>query len=198
MEIKSLVTSYLTALLGERDAVHAWHERNVWDALGAFMLASTAMLVLSFIDYYGYFGHDVKLHVMVGAFGATAAIYGSPSAVHSFQPRCVLLAYIIASLVGIACNHCFRHSSHDQFSRAAGAAVAVAASISIARVLNVIHPPMGACAITAALSTIDEEVRDDGFLFLVTPSVLGVVVIVTMAYLGINLLPTRAAFPKYW
>lgn len=194
---KRVIRSYLKRLRGERRPGPAWFHFS-WDIFPAFLLAATSLLILAFIQFYGFQNHGVQLLSTIPAFGATSVLLYGSTQLNASQPRAVLVSQFVSALIAICIGHIFRRFGEQPFTLQAGASVAVALSLVFMKATSTIHPPACATAVIATLYTINTEVRDEGFLFLVTPVLLGCAVLLMTAWLGNNLFPSRKAYPTVW
>lgn len=162
------------------------------------VLASTALIFLSLIQHFGFARHTVHLLSVIPPFAATTALLYGATQAPTAQPRAVLLGFLICGLCGVSCQLMFRQAAAQPISVYLGAALAVAVTLALSKFFSVIHPPACAAAISAALLAPNQEVEDQGFLFLVTPLLLGSLVLLTVAWLGNNMVPSRPPYPTVW
>lgn len=111
---------------------------------------------------------------VLGSMGASAvllfAVPNGPLSSH----RAVFLGHLVSAAIGVACAGLIREVP-------LAAALAVGLSIFAMDALRCTHPPGGATALTAVLG--GAEIRELGALFLVTPVLLNVLVMLTVARL---------------
>lgn len=88
------------------------------------------------------------------------------------QPWPVAGGHLISALIGIACAKLVAHPG-------LAAALAMALAIAAMHALRCVHPPGGATALVAVLG--GEEVRALGFAFLVSPVLVNVLLLLTVA-----------------
>lgn len=121
--------------------------------------------------------------LVLGSFGASCVlIFGFPDVPFS-QPRNVLVGHFLSSLIGLVALHTFGPSWW-----AMGLAVGTACAAMMAT--RTVHPPAGSNPVIVFLS-------HAGWRFLLFPTLLGVLALVTVALLYNNL--TRPArYPQYW
>ncbi|EPY35282.1 HPP family protein [Strigomonas culicis] len=159
------------------------------------------MVVLALVDHYGFYhlaGHSVA--VFLPALGATCTvIYAVPKAPIA-QPRCVIFSHVSAAVIGTALTHAFRSVSHppQPFGSHCAGALGVAIHLALMIVTNTLHPPASATVISAAVQTLNAYYQDGGFLFVVTPCLLGPLIVVVMAIVLNNLVPSRSPYPQFW
>ena len=127
---------------------------------------------------------------LVGSFGASAVlIYGvvnSPLA----QPRNLLGGHVLSALLGVTVNNLV----HITWL---AAALAVSGSIVLMQVTKTLHPPGGATALIAVIGT--EEVKNLGYLYVLSPILSGVVILLLVALVFNNVTDNRS-YPrnKHW
>ena len=127
---------------------------------------------------------------LVGSFGASAVlIYGvidSPLA----QPRNLLGGHVISAFIGVTVNHFVPISW-------LAAALAVSSSIVLMQVTKTLHPPGGATALIAVIGT--ERVKDLGYLYVLSPILSGVIILLSVALFFNNVTENRS-YPrnKHW
>ena len=127
----------------------------------------------------------------IGSFGATTVlVYGSPGAPAS-QPRCVVLAQIVAALVGVACREWV---AKPMGNVAVALPLSVALTLLICQHLRMINPPAGGTAAIAVLSSPQIEAVGWGF---VVPAFFWAVVFVIVAAAVLNV-HAGMRYPKYW
>jgi CBS-domain-containing membrane protein len=126
---------------------------------------------------------------LVGSFGASAVlVYGatrSPLA----QPRNLVLGHVLSALIGVACHKLFPDATWI------AAPLAVATAIAIMQLTRSLHPPGGATALIAVIG--GPKVTALGFWYALTPVASGVAVLLLVALVVNNLIPSRR-YPEYW
>lgn len=137
-------------------------------------------LAIGIIAYLANISHTA---LVLGSFGASCVlVFGFPESPFS-QPRNVIAGHFISSLVGLA------------FLAAFGTvwwSVALAAGTAIACMLltRTVHPPAGSNPVIVMLTMPTWD-------FLLTPTLIGAVLLVLVAVI-FNNLPKERAYPKYW
>ncbi|WP_126460149.1 HPP family protein [Sulfuritortus calidifontis] len=142
------------------------HGEKLLSALGAFF-GILGLLVISnnVLDIQG-------TALVVTSMGASAVlVFAAPHSPLS-QPWPVLGGHLLSSTVGIVCAMLI-----DDMLTAA--AVAVALSIAVMFYTRCLHPPGGAAALATVVG--GESVRALGFAYLVTPVLLNVLVLLSVA-----------------
>jgi CBS-domain-containing membrane protein len=124
---------------------------------------------------------------LIGSFGATCVlIYGvinSPLA----QPRNLIGGHLISALVGVCCYKLF--PEHTWL----GSALAVSLSIVLMQITRTLHPPGGATALIANIGS--EKIKALGFMYVLSPVLTGVLILLVIALIFNNLSPNRS-YPK--
>ena len=144
------------------------HGEKLLSAIGAF-LGILGLLVISqgVLDTQG-------TALVVTSMGASAVlVFAAPHSPLS-QPWPVLGGHLLSSAVGVTCAMFF----DDTLT---AAAVAVALSIAVMFYTRCLHPPGGAAALATVVG--GESVRALGYAYLVTPVLLNVLVLLSVAML---------------
>ena len=135
---------------------------------------------------------DPDVFMILGSFGATAALlYGAPEAQLS-QPRNVIGGHVISALVGV-CVYKFTEAVHCGVWLSAPLSVSLA--IMIMQVTKTLHPPGAATALIAVIG--GAPVHSLGFMYILTPTAVGSCIMTAVALLGNNLSGVRQ-YPKFW
>lgn len=155
----------------------------LWSWLGAFLgISAVAWVNQLFLE-----GLDLSL--MIGSFGASAALlYGavrSPLA----QPRNLVGGHILSALVGVVCWKLLQQNLW------LAEAMAVATSIALMHATRTLHPPGGATALIAVIGS--DDIHQMGFLYVLVPATLGPLILLAVALLFNNLSKTRR-YPEIW
>ena len=151
--------------------------------IGAFLGIAAVALVNS------YLLKDTDLVMIIGSFGASAVlIYGavrSPLA----QPRNLIGGHIISAIIGVATYNLL--NAYPWLA----ASLAVATAIAVMHATKTLHPPGGATALIAVIGS--EKIHDLGYLYVVIPVGLGVLIMLMIALL-INNIPKNRQYPEFW
>ncbi len=154
-----------------------------WSWIGAFF----GMAAVSSIHYNMITQTDLVM--VIGSFGASAVlIYGaikSPLA----QPRNLVGGHIISAIIGVVCYKLFASQMWLASS------LAVATAIAIMHATKTLHPPGGATALIAVIGS--NKIHDLGFLYVVVPVGVGVIIMLIVALL-VNNIPKNRRYPEYW
>lgn len=151
-----------------KDPHPASHGEKLLSALGAF-LGILGVLVIS----HGVLGSQGTALVVTSMGASAVLLFAAPHSPMS-QPWPVLGGHMLSSAIGITCALII----HDTLT---AAAVAMALSIAVMYYLRCLHPPGGAAALAVVLG--GDAVRTLGYAYLVTPSLLNVLVLLAVAML---------------
>ena len=128
---------------------------------------------------------------LIGSFGASATLlFGAPHAPVA-QPRSLLVGQLIAAFCGVTAYKLFG----SDLGLAAGAAVAFTTSIML--LSGTLHPPAGATALIAVLGP--GKVHALGYLYILSPVMIGAAILLIVALLVNNLSPDESRhYPLAW
>ena len=154
-----------------------------WSWVGSFL----GITPVALINYNLLEGTDLLM--IIGSFGASAVlIYGaikSPLA----QPRNLIGGHIISAIIGVTCFQIF------QSQLWLAASLGVATSIAAMHATKTLHPPGGATALIAVIGS--RKVHDLGYLYVLIPVGLGVIIMLVVALLVNNISKNRQ-YPQFW
>ena len=157
----------LKAILGIGTAPVSHAERIV-SAIGGFAGILGILLVSSL------FLPVSSAALIVGSMGASAVlVFGVPHGPLS-QPWSVFAGHLVSAVIGVSCAKFIP----DLFI---ASSVAVGLAIGVMHYIRAIHPPGGATALSAVVG--GTEVYDLGYLFVLMPVLLNVIVILVVAIL---------------
>jgi CBS domain-containing membrane protein len=125
---------------------------------------------------------------LVASMGASAVLLFAVPHGPLSQPWAVLGGHLVSAIVGVACIRL-------ELAPIPTAALAVALAISAMYYLRCIHPPGGATALSAVVG--GESVHALGFHYVLTPVLLNVLVILSVAILFNLAFPWRR-YPAAW
>ena len=155
-------------------------EEHLWTFIGAFV----GIGLIAYIQNF-YLPHNDN-SFLVGSFGASAVlIYGvvnSPLA----QPRSLIGGHVISAFLGVTVNYLVPVPW-------LAAALAVSTSIVLMQVTKTLHPPGGATALIAVIGS--EDIKRLGYLYVLSPILVGVVILLLVA-LFFNNVPPNRSYPK--
>ncbi len=143
----------------------------IW--LGAFLAAATV----------GFLALYTKQPLVLGSFGASIFVLFILPDTPFAQPRNVIGGHFISTLVGLVFLH---FVGPDWWSMA----LSLATAVSLMQLLKVSHPPAGSNPFIVFLVGANWE-------FLLTPTLLGAILLVVVA-LFYNNLSNERSYPKYW
>jgi len=154
-----------------------------WSWLGAFLgIAAVALFGQHFFP-----GTDNLL--LIGSFGASAVLlYGAPRSPLA-QPRNLVGGHLVSAAVGVLCFQLL--SSWPGLAEA----MAVASAIAFMHLTRSLHPPGGATALIAVVGS--QRIHDLGYLYLLAPVGVGVLILLLVALVVNNLCPNRR-YPEVW
>lgn len=131
----------------------------------------------------GYIANASQSPLVLGSFGATCVlVFGFPDSPFS-QPRNVIAGHFLSSLVGLFFLTLL--GSHWW-----SMALAAGTAIALMQLTRTVHPPAGSNPVIVMLAS-------PGWSFLITPTLLGAIVLVIVAII-FNNLPEDRSYPKYW
>ncbi|WP_036480102.1 HPP family protein [Myxosarcina sp. GI1] len=141
--------------------------------LGSFI----GIAVLAYLSVYSSYP------LIAAPFGATAVlVFGVPDSPLA-QPRNVIGGNLIGALTCVTLVHLFGTAPWVM-------ALAVATTIKLTQLTRTVHPPAGAVALVGVLSNAQWD-------FILTPALVGSIVIVIVTLVFSNLVPGRP-YPKHW
>jgi CBS domain-containing membrane protein len=147
-------------------------QEHVWSFLGSFI----GIGLIAFFQSKILPSNDNLF--LIGSFGASSVlIYGviqSPMA----QPRNLLGGHVISSFIGVTIVKVF--PDIIWFT----APLAVSLSIVIMQITKTLHPPGGATALIAVIGS--EKVKSLGYLFVISPVLTGVLILLGVALIFNN------------
>ena len=157
---------------------------HLWAFIGSF----TGIAMIGFVN--SKFLNMSDTFYLIGSFGASSVlIYGlvnSPLA----QPRNLIGGHLISGFVGVSVNLLVKEPW-------IAASLAVSLGIIGMQITKTLHPPGGATALIAVIGS--EKIKALGYLYLVTPILTGVCVLLVIALL-VNNASTHRRYPqnKHW
>lgn len=154
-----------------------------WSWVGAFL----GIFAVALVGQRFFPGTDNLL--LIGSFGASAVLlYGAPRSPLA-QPRNLVGGHLVSAAVGVLCFQLL--SSWPGLAEA----VAVASAIALMHLTRSLHPPGGATALIAVVGS--ERIHDLGYLYLLAPVGVGVLILLLVALVVNNLCPNRR-YPEVW
>ncbi len=152
--------------------------RANWATIGLAFTGSVITIAL-----LAQLAHTLGTVLLVGTFGAsTLLIFGYPDAPFS-QPRNLVIGHLLGALIGLIFLYTFGDSSWSL-------AFATATAIAVMMITHTVHPP-------ASSNTFAVFLLKPTWLFLLTPILLGSVLILIIA-LFYNNIVRASRWPKHW
>lgn len=135
------------------------------------------------IALIGFLTHTLEHPLILGSFGASCVLlFGFPKSPFS-QPRNVIVGHFLSTLIGLM----FFHIIGDMWW---SMALALATAIAVMLATNTVHPPAGSNPIIVFL-------LGAPWTFLITPTLIGAVILVIVALFYLNL-KKSLVYPSYW
>lgn len=159
----------------------ASHAERIASGVGGFI----AILFVYGISQY--FVDSTTAALLVASMGASAVLLFAVPHGPLSQPWSVVGGHVLSALIGVSCAKWIPNTT-------LAAASAVGLAIAVMYYLKCIHPPGGATALSAVVG--GEAVYHLGYQFVLTPVLLNVGLIMTIAILYNALFPWRR-YPSY-
>ena len=174
---------YLAKMRGKDGHGENFLPRYAWQSfLGAFLAVCLLAWVCERLGSYANL-------MLVGSFGATAAmIFGVPALPHA-QPRNVLCGHLLAALCGVIA---WRLAGSIPWL---ACGLGVACAVYLMHKTKTFHPPGGATALIAVIG--DVRIHELGFVYVVMPIGLGALFLVLLGVLINNVFLGRR-YPFHW
>jgi CBS-domain-containing membrane protein len=135
------------------------------------------------IALIGFLTQSLAHPLILGSFGASCVLlFGFPKSPFS-QPRNVIAGHFLSTLIGLL----FFHIIGDMWW---SMALALATALAVMIATNTVHPPAGSNPIIVFL-------LGAPWSFLITPTLIGAVILVIVALFYLNL-KKSLAYPSYW
>jgi len=157
------------------------HVEKMVSAAGGFV----SILCILLVSHWSL--DSASSALIVASMGASAVLLFAVPHGPLSQPWSVFGGHMVSALVGISCAQLF---SNEIFA----ASLAVGAAIGAMYYLRCIHPPGGATALSAVVS--GEAVVELGYQYAITPVLLNVIVILSIAVIFNYVFPWRR-YPAY-
>lgn len=117
-------------------------------------------------------GQDVNLPLLIAPMGASAVLLFAAPTSPLAQPWSILGGNIVSALIGVTCGIALKDPL-------LASAAAIACSIGAMLVLNCLHPPSGAVALTAVLG--GASIHEAGYWFVLSPVGLNTLILLATA-----------------
>ena len=125
----------------------------------------------------------------IGSFGASAVlVFGIPLSPYA-QPRNMVGGQILSAVIGVAVYHLVPDPLY------LSAALAVSVTIAVTHFTRTLHPPAGATALIAVIG--NEHIHEIGYLYVLTPVLYGVIIMLVVALI-VNNIPSTRRYPQFW
>lgn len=135
------------------------------------------------ISVVAYLTNISNMPLILGSFGATCVlVFGFPDSPFS-QPRNVIAGHFLSSLAGLVF---FTLLGSHWWS----IGLATGTAISLMQLTRTVHPPAGSNPVIIMLTA-------PTWMFLLTPTLFGALILVMVAVI-FNNLPKERMYPKYW
>jgi len=161
-------------------------------------LSSSAFSGLySFLGIFAvtYLSEVTNTPLVIASFGASAVLIYDAIDSPLAQPRNIVGGQMISAFVGVTVYKLYAAWGPDKYYEPAAAATAVALSVMFMDQTKTLHPPGGATALIAVIG--GDEINDMGYLYVVYPVGLGMLIMLTVALALNNLVGTRS-YPTVW
>lgn len=158
----------------------------------AFLGSFIAIAIPSYVSF------NSEINLLLISMGASAVLFYASPNVPLTQPRNVLFGNLVSAFVGLCCRlivGALSKAPEDWFWLSASCAVSISISLMLAS--NNIYPPGGATALaTAILPQVPSA--GGGFIWLVTPVLVGTLFQLTLAIFMNNFLVSTRHYPDRW
>ena len=166
---------WLLALTGV-ELEHVSHRERMVSALGGFLgILGILFISLQFLPLQ-------SAGLIVASMGASAVLVFAVPHGRLSQPWALVGGHVLSAIVGVICA---RYINNTLLA----ASIAVGGAIGVMHYCRCLHPPGGASALAAVIG--GSAVHELGFQYVLTPVLLNVVVILSVAILFNALLPWR-------
>ncbi|CAM2700643.1 unnamed protein product [Rotaria socialis] len=160
-----------------------------FDCVVGFVSAFVSITILAVVHYRLLTSHDLVL--FIASFGATAVlVYGLPLSPLA-QPRSVVGGQVISAIIGCAVRVLFGTNGVTFVA----AALAVSLTLFVMQMTSTVHAPAGATALIVVIS--NTSFPWSGFQYVLMPVLSGSLILVFLAVVINNLVPTRH-YPCHW
>eukprot|EP00438_Fugacium_kawagutii_P004697 Skav217777 [mRNA] locus=scaffold1782:83046:84167:- [translate_table: standard] len=156
--------------------------------LGAFLGIGTLGLLHSYI-----IGPTFHAVLLVGSFGAMSVLIFSAWKLPFAQPKNAILGNVFGALVGVCVYNLTDLAGLGEHIWLT-ATLSVALTITVQEITNTVHPPGGATALKFAITPSLQEFQ---FTYVLTPGLLGAVILVLVGCITNNLVEQRH-YPQFW
>ena len=153
------------------------YKEQFWSFLGSFV----GIGLIAYSQSQQFLQQDIVY--LIGSFGASSVlVYGIIESPFS-QPRNLIGGHLISAFVGVTVHLLFPHTLY------VSAPLAVSLSIVFMQISKTLHPPGGATALIAVISS--KKITDLGYWYLLYPVLTGVLILFFTALLFNNITSSR-------
>lgn len=152
-------------------------EDHIWTFIGAFLGIGLIGWIQS-----TFLGEQDNVF-LIGSFGATAVLVFGATNSPLAQPRNLIFGHLFSAVIGVTVQLVLPDVLW------LSAALSVSLAIVVMQITKTMHPPGGATALIATIGS--EKIKALGYLYVLTPVMSGVVILLIVALLINNLLRNR-------
>lgn len=189
------VLVYLKRLKGAGQAGPSFWNPS-WDGIPAFVFTAITLEVLAVIEGFGLQPYDKGLLSYLPSFGASCCMVFCLLTAPGAQPRALIFTHIFGAFFGVSWAH-ITNNLPKPLSQQIACAFAVGMMTGLMMLFGALQPSASATTCLAAFHLYG-QMRDQGFMFMVTPATLGPCVIVFLGVLFNNIIPWRHCYPVWW
>eukprot|EP00796_Vickermania_ingenoplastis_P006312 gene6312-4542_t len=186
--------AYCRRCMGAGQPGPSWFNFS-YDAIFTCIFSITTMTILATIQYYGLRPYDLGMLSYLPSFGASSTLVFYLSTSPGAQPRALILTHITGAFLGVSWSH-ITDSVDPPLYQLLACAFAVSMMTALMMLTNSFQPSASATTCLAALHSYG-QMKDQGYMFLVTPATLGPVIIVFLGWVFNNLVPWRRSYPSW-
>ena len=182
MAVKKIKRSYRkTRYILYKETLIDFNEQ-FWSFLGSFV----GIGLLAYFQSIHFSGNDAVY--LIGSFGASSVlVYGIIQSPFS-QPRNLVGGHLVSAFIGVTVHKL----APDIIWIAAPLAVSLA--IILMQITKTLHPPGGATALIAVIGS--DKIKDLGYMYVVSPVLVGVLILLFTALIFNNMTPSRS-YPSH-
>lgn len=166
-----------------------------WDAIPSCVFTMIALMICTVIEAFGLQPYGLGLLSYLPSFGASCALVMCLLTSPGAQPRALVPSHITGAFLGVSWAH-IMNSLPKPLSQQLALSFAVSMLTALMMLTGTLQPSASATTCLAALHLYG-EMKDQGFMFLVTPATIGPCVVVFMGWLLNNLIPWRHCYPVW-
>ncbi len=153
------------------------YKEQFWSFLGSFI----GIGLIAYSQSQQFLHQDVVY--LIGSFGASSVlVYGIIESPFS-QPRNLIGGHVISAFIGVTVEHLLPNTMF------LAAPLAVSLSIVVMQITKTLHPPGGATALIAIISS--EQIKDLGYWYVLSPVLSGVLILFFTALIFNNMTSVR-------